>query len=157
MCVQPLCTDRHRCDQQAPPSRVLLTTWLIYHGKRVLEKVPGGCTLIFMGIQISLHCAFSALRLLVGRQEKHPDCKKLSDGVMAWLPVWSEVQTCIWLRWCHCHSLYLASVKSRLVLPLCYRLAQVSPGQRVVKRVCVCVRVNFLTSRSGQKKPLHQN
>ena len=41
-------------------------------------------------------CAFSALTLLFGRQEGHPACKKLSGGVLAWLSVWSEVQTCIW-------------------------------------------------------------
>ena len=41
-------------------------------------------------------CAVSALTLLVGRQEGHPACKKLSGGVLAWLCVWSEVQTCIW-------------------------------------------------------------
>ena len=29
-------------------------------------------------------CAFSALMLLVGRQEGHPDCKKQSGGVLAW-------------------------------------------------------------------------
>ena len=40
--------------------------------------------------------AFSALMLLVGRQEGNPACKKLSGGVLAWLSVWSEVQTCIW-------------------------------------------------------------
>ena len=40
--------------------------------------------------------AFSALTLLVGRQEGHPACKKLSGGVLAWLFVWSEVHTCIW-------------------------------------------------------------
>jgi len=34
--------------------------------------------------------------LLVGWQEGHPACKKLSGGVMAWLSVWSEMQTCIW-------------------------------------------------------------
>jgi len=39
--------------------------------------------------------AFSALTLLVGRQEGHPACKKRSGGVLAWLSVWSEVQTCI--------------------------------------------------------------
>ena len=39
--------------------------------------------------------AFSALMLLVGRQEGHPACKKLSGGVLAWLSLWSEVQTCI--------------------------------------------------------------
>ena len=39
---------------------------------------------------------FSALTLLVGRQEGHMACKKLSGGVLAWLSVWSEVQTCMW-------------------------------------------------------------
>jgi len=38
----------------------------------------------------------SALTLLVGQQEEHPACKNLSDEVLAWLSVWSEVQTCIW-------------------------------------------------------------
>ena len=37
----------------------------------------------------------SALSLLVGRQEGHPACKKLSGGVLAWLSVWSNVQICI--------------------------------------------------------------
>jgi len=40
--------------------------------------------------------SFSALTLLVAWQEGHLDCKKLSGGVLAWLCVWSEVQTCIW-------------------------------------------------------------
>jgi len=40
--------------------------------------------------------AFSALTLLVGWQEGQPACKKLSGGVLLWLFVWSEVQTCIW-------------------------------------------------------------
>ena len=41
-------------------------------------------------------CSFSALTLLVGRQEGHPACKQLSGGMLAWLSVWSELQTCIW-------------------------------------------------------------
>jgi len=40
--------------------------------------------------------AFSALTLLLGQQEGHPACKKLSGGVLVWLSVWSKVQTCIW-------------------------------------------------------------
>ena len=71
--------------------------------------------------------AFIPLTLLAGRQEGHPACKKLSGGVLVWLCVWSEVQTCIWPSWCHCHSLSLASVKSRLVLPFCYWLTWVVP------------------------------
>jgi len=31
--------------------------------------------------------------LLVGRQEGHPACKKQSGGVLAWLSVWSNIQT----------------------------------------------------------------
>jgi len=38
--------------------------------------------------------AFSALTLLVGRQEGHPACKKLSGGMLAWLSG-IGVQTCI--------------------------------------------------------------
>jgi len=36
------------------------------------------------------HNAFSALTLLVERQERHPACKKLSGGVLAWLSVWTR-------------------------------------------------------------------
>ena len=83
--------------------------------------------------------SFSALTLLVGRQEGHPACKKLSGGVLAWLSAWSEVQICIWPSWYHCHSLSLASVKSRLVFTFLVLAHLGSPGKRAVKRVCVCV------------------
>ena len=73
------------------------------------------------------NCSSSALTLFVGWQERQPAWKKLSGGVLAWLSVWSEVQTCIWPSWCHCHSLSLASVKSRLVLPFWYWLTWVVP------------------------------
>ena len=127
------------------------TSWkvkYIYTTLLPLKKL----TLIILGID-SMHSrysviyyifymyfiAFSALTLLVGRQEGHPACKKLSGGVLASLSVWSEVQTCIWPSWCHCHSLSLASVKSRLVLPFWYRLTRVVPDKGPFKRVCVCV------------------
>ena len=73
---------------------------------------------------------------LGGRKGIRP-VKKLSDGVLAWLSVCSEVQTCIWPSWCHCHSLSLASVKSRLVLYFLVLADPGSPGQRAVKQVCV--------------------
>jgi len=38
---------------------------------------------------------FSALMLLVGRHEGHLACKKLSGGMLVWLPVRGEVQICI--------------------------------------------------------------
>jgi len=37
----------------------------------------------------------NALTLLVGRQEVHTACKKLSGRVLAWLSVWGELQICI--------------------------------------------------------------
>ena len=52
--------------------------------------------MMMMLIDAYLLIAFSALTLLVGRQEGHPACKKLSGGVLGWLSVWSQVQTCIW-------------------------------------------------------------
>jgi len=55
--------------------------------------------------------------------------------------VWSEVQNCIWPSWCHCHSLSLASVKSRLVLPFWYRLTWVVPYKGPLNR---CVRLSNL-------------
>ena len=88
---------------------------------------------------LPLPCAFSALTLLVGRQEGHPVCKKLSGEVLAWLSVRSKVQTCIWPSGFHCHSLSLASVKSTLVLPFWYRLTRVVPDKIAVKRVYVQV------------------
>ena len=52
------------------------------------------CVTDFSGFSTYELKAFSALTLLVGRQEGHPACKKLSDEVLVWLSVWSEVQTC---------------------------------------------------------------
>ena len=86
--------------------------------------------------------AFSALTLLVGRQEGHQACKNWV--VLVWLPVCSEVQTCIWPSWCYCHSLSLASAKSRLVLPFWYWLTRVVPekkGRQMGVCVTVCVRL----------------
>jgi len=50
-------------------------------------------------VRYCLHCFYgvpiSALTLWVGRQEGHPAWKKLTGAMLAWLSVWSEVQTCI--------------------------------------------------------------
>ena len=75
--------------------------------------------------------------------------KKLSGGVLAWLSVWSEVQTCILPSWCHCHSLSLASVKSRSFLPFCYRLTWVVPDKGPLN-VCSVVVVVVINRRQDE-------
>ena len=112
-----------------PKYTALITDCVVGNG---WKEWPGG-----LYIPLSL-LAFSALTLLARQQEGHPACKKLSGGVLAWLSVWSEVQTCIWPSWCHCHSLSLASVKNRLVLPFWYRLTRVLLEKGPLNG-CVCV------------------
>ena len=92
-------------------------------------------------IQVNLYNLLSVpwCCLLGGRKGIRP-VKKQSGGGLAWLSVWSEVQTCIWPSWCQCHSLSLAPVKSRLVLPSWYRLTGVVPDKGPLNGcVCVCV------------------
>jgi len=75
------------------------------------------------------------LTLLVGRQEGHPACKKLSSGVLSWLSVWSEVLT------------HMAQLMPLPLTVFCASKIQIgftflvpahlgSPGQGAVKRVC---------------------
>jgi len=57
-----------------------------------LQNLLQGNFVTMLNVPISLYvCAFSALTLLVGRQEGHSACKKLSGRVLAWLFVWSDV------------------------------------------------------------------
>ena len=117
---------------------------LMFSGLRSDSKALSHATIVYHQCSnllwiFCLVCAFSALALLVGRQEGHPACKNMTGGVLAWLSVRSEMQTCIWPSWCHCHWLSLASVKSRLVFTFLVPAHPGSPGQRAVKRVCMCV------------------
>ena len=67
-----------------------------------------------------------ALTLLARQQEEYPAHKKLSDGVLVWLSVWSEVRMIV-----HgpadatATASSLASLKSRMILPFWYRLIQI--------------------------------
>ena len=63
----------------------------------------------------------SALTLLVG----HPACKKLSGGMLAWLSVWSEAQTCF------------RKIQIGFTFQVPANLG--SPRKMAVKWVCVCV------------------
>jgi len=97
-------------------------------------------TLSLISVIVVLFNAFSALTLLVGLQEGHPACKKLSGEVLGWLSVWSEVQS----------RLACAQLMPLPLTVSCFSKIQIgftflvpvhpgSPGHRAVKRVCVCV------------------
>jgi len=108
-----------------------------------------GCGTLCLGFETVYVFSFifllSALTLLVGWQEGHRACKKLSGVVLAWLSVWDEVQICIWPSWCYCQWLSLALVKSRLVLHFWYWLTQVVPDKGPLNECCYCC--YFLPSR----------
>jgi len=100
-----------------------------------------------MSTLLHIHYAFSALMLLVGRQEGHPACKKrvvgcwrgclsgarcrLAYAQLMPLPLAEEfvIQ----------EKLSLASVKSRLVLPFWYWPTWVVLVKGPLTGVCVCV------------------
>ena len=65
---------------------------------------------------------------------QRPSCRSpiavASGFIASTAPViWSEVQACTWPSCCHCHSLSLASVISRLVLPFWYWLTRIVPDE----------------------------
>jgi len=77
------------------------------------------------------------LTLLVGWQEGHPACKKMSGGVLAWL---SGLE--------HSADLHMAQLMPLPLTVSCFSKIQIGftflvpanpggPGQRAVKRVCV--------------------
>jgi len=73
---------------------------------------------------------FGTLTLLVGQQEGHPVCKKLSDGVLAWLSVWSKVQLMPLPLTVSCFS------KIQIGFTFLIPAHPASPGKRAVKCVC---------------------
>ena len=101
-----------------------MTNLLKYTAKKLVnEKSP------------SSSISVSALMLLVGRQEGHPACKKLSGGV-----------TCLERG----ADLHMAQLMPLPLTVSCFSKIQIgftfllpaypgSPWQRAIKRVCVCV------------------
>ena len=70
----------------------------------------------FTNFELCLQC-FDKCCWLGGGKSTQP-VKNLSDAVLAWLSVWSNMQiTCIWFSWCHCHPIISVSAKSRMAYP----------------------------------------
>jgi len=98
--------------------------------KNFIEILNVDVSLVWIFLFLSV--AFSALTLLLERQEVYPACKKTEwsgTGVVICL------ETCIWPSWCHCHCFSKIQIGFTFLV-----LAHPGiPGQRAVKRVCVCV------------------
>jgi len=88
-------------------------------------------------------CSFSALTLLVVRQEGHPACKKTE---------WWGAGVVICLE--RCADLHMAQLMPLPLAVSCFSKIQIgftflvpahlgSPGLRAVKRACVCVSVSL--------------
>jgi len=65
------------------------------------------------------YLAFSALTLLVWRQEEHMTCKKLSTNwvITCWRAYLSAARVqmiCIWCSWCHCHPIVSCIIKIQI-------------------------------------------
>ena len=82
--------------------------------------------------------AFSALTLLVGRQEGHPACKWWGAGMVIYLERGAD--------------LHMAQLMPLTLTVTCFSKIQTgftflvpahlgSPGKRAVKRVCVCTHI----------------
>jgi len=78
--------------QHAAVMRLLAATTVATFSK-IISELHNSCCINYLYLH---EPSFSALTLLVGWQEGHPACKKLSGVVLVWLSVWSKVQTCIW-------------------------------------------------------------
>ena len=83
-----------------------------------------------------------------------PRQRNLSGGVLAWLSIWSKVQTCVWPSWCHCHSLSLASAKSRLVLPFWYWPIQIVPDKGPLNG-CLLVAIHDSLNTASWRPAVH--
>ena len=97
----------------------------------------------FVSLAFFLNCstlrAFSALTLLVGRQEGHPACKTVVGcwhGYLSGARCW-----CTWPSWCHCHSLSRFS-KIQIGFTFLVPAHLGTPGKRAVK--CVCCLLELL-------------
>jgi len=110
------------------------------------SEVKACCKLIFLFFSslvfFGLKLAFSALILLVWQQEGHPACKKLIDAMLVFRGVVICLERGV--------DLHMAQLMPLPLTVSCFSKIQTgftflvpaypgSPGQKAVKRVCVCV------------------
>jgi len=68
--------------------------------------------------------------MFIGHQVEHRTCKKLSDEVLAWLSVWSEVQMIF-----RCHLIISCFIKIQIGLAFLVPAYPGCRGKEAVKRL----------------------
>ena len=137
-------TDKWQCFNNS--IKEYLYTAITMLTKHYLKSVQVKIKLLKVKLQLNIQMiactlmAFSALMLLVGRQEGHPACKKKTEwwgaGVVICLEQGADV--------------HMAQLMPLSLTVSCFSKIQIgftflvladlgSPGKRAIKRVCVCV------------------
>ena len=91
---------------------------------------------LFQG-SVRSELAFSALTLLVGRQEEHLACKKLSNEVLAICLQRGANDLHMWSSSCHCHPIISCFVKIQTGLTFQVPAYPGCPGKGVTEWVSV--------------------
>jgi len=150
-CVWSLCICRTACcNYHACGITLLCFVFKYFYYIFVLGKIfknvsSWGCLSSWHQQRMTGCCWFDFLLALrcfdtVGwASEEHPARKKLSDGVLAWLSVWSvEQMICIRSSWCHFHPIISCFSKIQNGLPFWCRLTQVVLEKRPLN-ICMYV------------------
>jgi len=113
----------------------------------------GKCLVCFL--LLLLACAFSALTHRLGVRKSIRPVRKLSDEVLAWLSVWSEVQMiCIWSSCCHCHPIISCCSKIQNGLTFLVPAYPGCPGKETIKRLSVCLLLVATTATQLTRPPV---
>ena len=78
-------------------------------------------------------------------------------GVLVWLSVWSEVQTCIMAQLMPLPPSVSCFSKIQIVFTFLVLAHLGSPGQRAVKRVCVCFGMKWFFVSALQHNSMEPN
>jgi len=148
-----LLSETHKPIETSPQRSAMLPPYLVklpaFEITNVMYKLRHNCcgdkflnTMhqnYFCFTAVVIWSAFSALTLLVGRQEGHPACKKQSGGVLAWL---SCLERGADLHMAQLMPLPLTvSCSSKIQIGFTFLVPayRSCPGKEAVKWLCVCV------------------
>ena len=119
-------------------SEVQWVYWKLFFHRKQLFRHLWYCTADSLMTVADADIFFVVCYLHFGWQEEHPVCKKLSDEVLAWLSVWSEVYVIyLWSSWCHCHPIISVFIEIQIGLTFMMPGYPDCPGKEAIKWVSV--------------------